>query len=83
MDTVPVQQVAEPSKGKKYVIVAIVVVLAALLVAGLVWLMFPYLKEQYVISEGAKREGYLEQLPNNPAATDLTFEDRQNILSGE
>jgi len=81
--TTPVQE-ASASIKKKLPIYALIVALlvTAALAAAALWHYHPYFKEQRAVQEGEERQAILNSLPENPAAKDLTFEEREAILSG-
>lgn len=64
---------------KTLVLIAVLVMLVA--AAVLVWLYHPYFKELRVVQEGEERRAILNTLPENPRAKDLTFEERQQLLT--
>ena len=70
------------NKKRALLIVGIVALVALAVCAVLVWLYHPYFIEQRVVQEGEERRAILNTLPENPRAKDLTFEDRQQLLSG-
>ena len=86
METTPPiqpQYPMRPPKKQPYVLWAVGALVLLVLIAAAVWFALPFFQEKITVYEGQKREGYLKQLPDNPAAANLTFEERQRILAGD
>lgn len=83
MDVLPTYPEALAPKKKHLMLVVTIVALSGLVIAGvLLWLYHPYFKAQRVIQEGEERRAILNTLPENPAAKNLTFEEREQLLKG-
>lgn len=73
-----------PTPKKKHLVLFLAVLaLCGLVVAGaLLWFYHPYFKAQRAVNEGEARRAILNALPENPAAKNLTFEEREQLLKG-
>lgn len=83
MDVLPTYPEALAPKKKHLMLIVTIVALCGLVIAGvLLWLYHPYFKAQRAVSEGEARRAILNTLPENPAAKNLTFEEREQLLKG-
>lgn len=81
MDELSTQPIPQPKRTLILVIVGIAI-LVAIAAAVAMWFYHPYFKTQRMVQEGEERRAILNTLPENPRAKDLTFEERQSLLSG-
>lgn len=83
MDVLPTYPEALVPKKKHLILVLTILALCGLVAAGvLLWLYHPYFKAQRAVEEGETRRAILNTLPENPAAKNLTFEEREQLLKG-